>query len=219
MSRLQTRLWTSDSGVLLGGFLLVVLLIAYLWWPLALDYLAYVDWQGPWWLSLDWLLIGIFLIMTLTILAGADLRADVLIVFVGILGGLAIETWGTQTGLWFYYTGEQPPLWIIPAWPIASLSVDRITRALRRVTSPAMRLLPGESPRARSFEPEILFRAMYWVTFALFFALMMLFVFPTLRRSFTILAVMICLIAILTPTDHRYAVLTFAAGAGLGYFL
>jgi hypothetical protein len=122
--------WTKHSSILLGGFLLTIFLIVYLWWPLAEEVLSYIDWNGPWWLYMDWLLIGIFLFMSLTIISRADLRTDGLIVFVGVFGGLAIESWGTQTNLWHYYTAERPPLWIIPAWPIASLSIDRITRIL-----------------------------------------------------------------------------------------
>jgi len=30
-----------------------------------------------------------------------------------------------------YYTGEAPPLWILPAWPIANLAINRIVRFLR----------------------------------------------------------------------------------------
>jgi hypothetical protein len=123
-----TKIWTRDSSILLGGFFVTVFLIAYIWWPLAEEALAYIDWNGPWWLYMDWLLVGIFLFMSLTIISRADLKTDGLIVFVGIFGGLAIESWGTQTDLWHYYTAERPPLWIIPAWPIASLSIDRITR-------------------------------------------------------------------------------------------
>ena len=33
------------------------------------------------------------------------------------------------------------------------------------------------------------------------------------------MALLLVALLILTPTDHRYAVLTFLAGAGLGYFL
>ncbi len=120
--------WTKHSSILLGGFFLTIFLIVYIWWPLAEEVLSYIDWNGPWWLYMDWLLIGVFLFMSLTIISRADLRTDGLIVFVGVFGGLAIESWGTQTNLWHYYTAERPPLWIIPAWPIASLSIDRITR-------------------------------------------------------------------------------------------
>jgi hypothetical protein len=33
------------------------------------------------------------------------------------------------------------------------------------------------------------------------------------------LALLLCALLIATPTDHRLALLTFAVGAGLGYFL
>ncbi len=121
---------TRNSSILLGGFFVTIILILYIWWPLAEEVLSYVDWKGPWWLYMDWLLFGIFGFMSITIMARANLKTDVLIVFVGICGGLAIESWGTQTNLWHYYTAERPPLWIIPAWPIASLSIDRISRFL-----------------------------------------------------------------------------------------
>jgi hypothetical protein len=124
--------WTRSSYALLGGFLLIVFLIIYVWWPLAEEVLSNIDWGGEWWLYFDWLLVGIFLFMTLLIMSGADLRKDALIVFVGFVGGLVIEGWGTQTNLWFYFTAQRPPLWIIPAWPIASLSIDRLVRFLRK---------------------------------------------------------------------------------------
>src|SRR5512141_1565342 len=133
------KIWTRDSSILLGGFFVTIILIIYIWWPLAQEYLAYVDWNGQWWRYMDWLLLGIFGFMSLTIITRANLRTDLLIIFVGICGGLAIESWGTQTNLWHYYTAERPPLWIIPAWPIASLSIDRLTRflnfGLRRLPS------------------------------------------------------------------------------------
>ena len=129
-SNVRRRFWTRDSSILLGGFFVTVFLIIYIWWPLAEEYLAYVDWHGAWWLYMDWLLLGIFGFMSITIIANAELKRDALIVFVGICGGLAIESWGTQTNIWHYYTAERPPLWIIPAWPIASLSIDRIARFL-----------------------------------------------------------------------------------------
>jgi hypothetical protein len=196
--------WTRHSSVLLGGFLLTVLLIAYVWWPLAEEYLSYIDWEGPWWLYIDWLLIGIFLFMSLTIISKADMRRDARIVFVGLVGGLAIEAWGTQTNLWFYYTLERPPLWIIPAWPIASLSIDRLTHLLSH-------WLPKMQKRFYHFA--------YWLTFGFFYLLMLVFVFPTLDKSLTWLSLLLCAMIILSEKDHRKSWLIFMAGAGLGYFL
>lgn len=209
--------WSKHSTVLLGGFFLVIFLIVYIWWPLAEAALAYVDWRGPWWLYMDWLLLGIFLFMSLTIMARADLRTDALIVFVGTFGGLVIESWGTQTNLWFYYTAERPPLWIIPAWPIASLSIDRLTRLLNGGVSWLEAKISREDKENGAVSLSL--RLGYWLLFLGFYAYMVSFTAPTFDKSFTILALLLCGLLILTPTDHRLAVLTFAAGSGLGYFL
>jgi len=48
---------------------------------------------------------------------------------------------------------------------------------------------------------------------------MFVFVFPTFDKSYTKLALILCILIICTPKDYRFAFLTFAAGAGLGYFL
>jgi hypothetical protein len=205
-----TRIWTRDSSILLGGFLVTIFLIVYIWWPLAEEYLAYVDWNGPWWRYMDWLLLGIFGFMSITIIARANLKTDLLIIFVGVCGGLAIESWGTQTNLWFYYTEERPPLWIIPAWPIASLSIDRITRALSFFTAKVAKEREGFF---------FVFKILYWLTFASFLSLMVIFVAPTFDKSYTWLSLGLCILLVLTPTDHRFALLTFIAGSGLGYYL
>lgn len=209
--------WTRSSSVLLGGFFLICGLIVYVWWPLAQEALAYINWRGEWWLYMDWLLLGIFSFMSLTIIARADLRRDALIVFVGMLGGLVIESWGTQTNLWHYYTAERPPLWIIPAWPIASLSIDRITRALNW----GVNQLNTKELKGKNFETwmSIVFKYLYWFIFIGFFGLMLYFVAPTFGKSYTVMALMLVALLTLTPTNHRYAVLTFLAGAGLGYYL
>ena len=210
--------WTRDSSVLLGGFLVTIFLIVYIWWPLAEEYLAYIDWNGPWWLYMDWLLLGVFLFMFITIVARANLKTDILIVFVGICGGLAIESWGTQTNLWHYYTAERPPLWIIPAWPIASLSIDRITRLLSFLNTKITHL-PWRAAPGKNHEGDFLWKLLYWLTFIPFMILMIVFVAPTFDKSYTWLSLVLCILLIVTPTDYRSAFLTFVAGAGLGYFL
>ena len=213
--------WTRHSYYLLSGFVLLCGLIVYAWWPLAEELLHYIDWQGPWWLYFDWLLVVIWLVMSLLIMAGADLKVDAWIIFVGFIGGLVIESWGTQTEIWWYYTAERPPLWIIPAWPIASLSIDRLVRLLRRgnqVTSAEIKPQPEKFLLSERV-PAWLFKGIYWLVFPAFFALMIAYVWPTLDKSFTILSLILVAILIVTPTDHRLAVLTFAAGSALGYFL
>lgn len=212
LQRAWKQLWTRDSSILLGGFFITVILIVYIWWPLAQEYLKYVDWHGAWWRYMDWLLLGIFGFMSITIISRANLRTDLLIISVGICGGLAIESWGTQTNLWHYYTAERPPLWIIPAWPIASLSIDRITRILNWS-------LEQLSKHFRSTTLYSLLIILYWLIFASFLSLMVIFIAPTFDKSYTWLSLILCILLILAPADHRYALLTFIAGTGLGYFL
>lgn len=196
--------WTRHSYYLFSAFILICGLIVYVWWPLVEEYLSYIDGRFPWYYYVDWLLLGIFLFMSFTIMTRANLKVDGLIVFVGLLGGLVIESWGTQTNLWHYYTAERPPLWILPAWPIASLSIDRITRALNHVL-----------PKGHN----AVFQWLYGLTFGGFYLLMIWFVAPTFDKPYTIGALIICFLMILTPPDRRMAFLVFAAGAGLGYFL
>jgi hypothetical protein len=196
--------WTRASYVLFSSFLLLLFLIGYVWWPLLEEYLSYYNPQVSLWRQIDWLLIGNFLFMTLMIMANADIKADLPVIVIGLLGGLAIEGWGTQTSLWTYYTNERPPLWIIPAWPIASLAIDRLYRLIKLGTAKV---------------PEKIVNTFYWILFPAFLALMVVFIVPTLNMSLTILSLILCVFLVLTPVDHRAAVLIFIAGSGLGYFL
>ncbi len=206
--------WNKSSYTLLSLFMLTIFLLGYVWWPLAEEYLAYIPWEGEWWRYMDWLLINIFLFMSFMIMARADIRQDAKIVFVGLVGGLVIESWGTQTEIWTYYTNERPPLWIIPAWPIASLSIDRIVRIQRWMTEDRGRLTAAVGGRWSSFWPRL-----YWLTFLAYFALFIPYVAPTFDKSFTIIATALVAFFILTPTDYRIAALTFIAGSALGYYL
>lgn len=195
--------WTETSFSFLIGFMLIIFAIVYFWWPLAEDVLRQINWNGQWWAYFDWLLLGDFVVMTLLLMAGADMKRDSLIIFVGAAGGLVIESWGTQTHIWTYYTLERPPLWIIPAWPIASLAIDRIVRILNEVVPHGAKA----------------WKAAYWLVFPSFLALMLFFVWPTIDKAMTLAAIALCVMLIASPKDQRMMVLTFAAGAGLGYFL
>ncbi|NMC80378.1 MAG: hypothetical protein GYA59_13545 [Chloroflexi bacterium] len=200
----RTLRWTRASTYLMSAFIALLFLIGYIWWPLVVEYLATYDPQVSFWRQFDWLLLGNFLAMSLLIMANADLRRDWPVVAVGLAGGLVIESWGTQTQLWTYYTQERPPLWIIPAWPIASLSIDRLYRLLRRLTR---RL------------PQGVFTALHWLILPAFYGLLLFFVRNTFHQSLTRMALLLCAFLILTNRDRRAVVLTFIAGSGLGYFL
>jgi hypothetical protein len=208
---LTQPLFTRASYALLSGFILTLFLLGYFWWPLAEEYLALIDWQGTWWRQLDWLLITIFLVMTMLLMAKADIKADLPMILVGLGGGLVIESWGTQTELWSYYTLERPPLWIIPAWPIAGLSIERLARfgdwSWRRFWPVRWRL------------PSTAVWLLYALVFGGFYWLMAIFVQPTLDKPFTWLALALCALIILTPPSRRMALITFGMGVGLGYFL
>lgn len=130
-----------------------------------------------------------------------------------------IEAWGTQTNLWHCYTSERPPLWIVPAWPIARLSIDRISRAfdlwLHRLFARFHGAGIGASALARSMN----FNNRYWITVAGCMPFMLPFVAPTLDKPCTVFAILPCVLLIVSPTDYRRTVLVFAAGVTLGYFL
>jgi hypothetical protein len=196
--------WTRASYFIMSAFVATLVVIVIVWWPLVEANLAYLDRSRSLWVQIDWLLLGIFAAMSLLIMAGADLKRDAFVLLVGLAGGLAIEGWGTQTSLWAYFTRERPPLWIIPAWPIASLSIDRLVRCLQRLV-PTLR--------------DRVFIVLYWIIFPAFYVLMLAFAWHTLDKSLTVLALIACALLTATPTDYRLAVLTFIAGSGLGYFL
>src|SRR3989304_617714 len=124
--------WTRASYLLVSLLFASIVVIGIVWWPLLDDYVGSFDPRVAWWRQVDWLLLGVFGVMTVLIMARADVKRDLRTVAVGLMGGLVIESWGTQTGLWTYYTLERPPLWIIPAWPVASLAIDRLYRLLDR---------------------------------------------------------------------------------------
>lgn len=194
------------SAWLLGFLLLSALAVIGWEWPLVQRLLARAAARDqPWYRSVDWLLLGVFAFMTAAICRRPRPRADLAMLGIGACGGLIIESWGTQSELWRYFTGERPPLWIIPAWPIASLAIDRVTRALEH-----------HAPQAEH-------RRGYWLAYALLFGtfwLMLLdFVAPAWRLPSTLAVIAACGWLILRPLDPRRAVLTFCAGSALGYFL
>lgn len=180
----QELRWTRSSYTLLSGFFLILVLIVIVWWPLVVDYASTYDPQVSLWRQLDWLLLGIFAVMSLLIIAGADLKADAWIVAVDLVGGLTIESWGTQTRIWTYFTLERPPLWIVPVWPIASLAIERLVRLLHILIPP--------------IKPGIL-RGLYWLIFLSFFALMLAFVRHTLYKPFTWMALLTVSLFLLSP--------------------
>ncbi len=152
--------------------------------------------------GMDWLLAGIWLFMTATLCWGIEVRRDLLIVAVGFGGGLVIEAWGTQTELWRYFTAERPPIWILPAWPVAALTIDRLARALERV-------VPERAPTT----------AAYWLMVPAFVVVMARFVWPSVHLSWTQVVLVLMVGVTATGQTRRRDALLMVAGAGLGIFL
>lgn len=196
--------WSRTSTFLLSLMLSIIALVIIVWWPLVQDYIRYFNPEYPIWMQIDWLLVGIFLFMSVMITLGADIRNDALLVIVSFVGGFIIESWGTHTGLWSYYTGEKPPLWILPAWPIATLAIERMVRMLAQIAS-------------RISQKWV--KRLYLPIFLGFILYMLYFVFPTISLPYTMIAILGVIAVVVFPGDRRYVILTFIAGSLLGIFL
>lgn len=149
----------------------------------------------------DPLLWMIWAFMTAVLCWNIDPRRDLPRMAVGLLGGLIIEAWGTHTSLWTYYTSERPPLWIIPAWPVAAIAIDRMARAL--------------SYLCRSIKLEYL----WWFIWLGFLPLMIDFIWPTLGKWSSWGALLVVVSCIFIPSDRRLDVCLMLAGSSLGVFL
>lgn len=151
--------------------------------------------------GMDWLLAGIWLFMTAVLSWDVQPRRDLPLVVVAFLGGLVIEAWGTQTNLWRYFTDERPPIWILPAWPVAALAIDRIARVLDTLV------------------PRVRLDAVYWLGMPAFVAWMTAFLWPTISLSMSQVVVALMVVVTLTKQHTRREVVLFAAGTLLGIFL
>ena len=199
----QRLAYGRTSLVLLSLFAATLLITGYLRADLFLDYYRRV--------GVDWLLFGIFLFMGIVLLAGANLRRDFAFIVVATFGGLFIEGWGTQTQIWRYYTEfapyyetARPPWWIIPAWPISCLAINR----MYVFTDILLRNVPTRY-----------FTFAYWPIYAWFNIAMFQFYQHTLHLPFTWIVLLASIYFTLRVVDSRRTVLLFLAGSALGYFL
>jgi len=193
--RLLTLLerWGYDrrSFVVLGILAAVCSAVAVNWWELV--ELTF---------DIDWLLTGIWAFMGALLLHRVSPRRDLTLALVALVGGLLIEAWGTQTRLWTYFTRERPPLWILPAWPVAALAIDRLARVLDTRAGWLRRLGPA-----------------YWVVMPGFVVFMGAFIWPTADRPATWLVFALMAAVTLIGVRKERDLVLFIAGAGLGIFL
>ena len=167
---------------------------------------AFVFWQWGflivWDRGIDFLLVAIWMFMTWLLTWNIDAKRDLPLAFVAFLGGGVIEWWGTTTEIWHYFTHDRPPLWILPAWPIAALAVDRLTIFVDRKIPADMRL--GWA---------------YWTMIPMFVIGMSAFSWHTRHVLSTCTVIGLMVGVALSTTNIRRDVVLFLAGSGLGIFL
>jgi lysylphosphatidylglycerol synthetase-like protein (DUF2156 family) len=142
--------------------------------------------------------------MILLLAWGVRLRRDVILVFTAFCGGFLIEWWGTSTELWTYFTRERPPLWIIPAWPVAALATERLTRLLERGL-----------PRRGTWQ----WRLAQLAILGVFIVAMMRFMAPGWANGSSKLVLAIMLVVTVFSATARRDVALFVAGSALGWLL
>src|SRR3989304_6109785 len=92
----HARLGGARASSLVVSFLFAsIVVIGIVWWPLLDDYVGSFDPRLAWWRQVDWLLLGVFGLMTVLIMARADVKRDLRTGAVGLMGGLCIGGWGS----------------------------------------------------------------------------------------------------------------------------
>ena len=174
--------WTRDSSILLGIFV-TIFLILYIWWPLAEEVSIVCGLERRLVAYMDWLLFGIFGFMSITIIARANLKTDC-----SSSSSASAADWQLSYGAHKQTSGIITPQNVRPCGSsppgrLRILSIDRITRFLNWIDQKVTRESEGNS--------SFLFSFLYWITFASFLILMLVFVSPTFDKSFTWLALIL----------------------------
>lgn len=152
------------------------------------------------WEDADPLLWGCWIAMLLLVAPGAS-RRDVPLAFVGLAGGVLIESWGTRAGLWTYFTGEQPPAFILPAWPMAALASHRIAALFE----------------ARRSFATLVSAVPYWIGSLGFLGLLLGWTLPGISHPLTWLAWLGIVLTIVLGDDRRADLRLFLAGTLVGF--
>jgi len=193
MNRSLTHGYNRRSLVVMAVLFTAFAVVGTIWWKLLYLNRFVVD---------GWF-VAIWLFMIAILCWDPQPAKDLPLALVAMAGGLTIEWWGTHTGLWVYFTRERPPLWILVAWPVSTLAIDRIYRALDRFA-------PGGEAR---------WRLPYWIALPLFVAAMTRFAWPTIGSPIT--QGMVALMVVVTASGRtpRRDVVLLVAGSLLGVFL
>lgn len=76
---------------------------------------------------LAWLPLGLVLFL---LLYRSDYRSDLPLFIAGLALGYWGEWWGTTRGVWTYWNGATPPVYLPPLWGLGLITVFRLGRAL-----------------------------------------------------------------------------------------
>lgn len=152
----------------------------------------------------DALLVVCWVMMALLMAHRVDPARDVKLALVAFAGGALIESWGTRAGLWTYFSHEQPPLFILPAWPAAALATERIAQRVDLV--------------AKSL-PITRWRAIWIASMLGFVVLLAVWTAPGRGHPLSWIAAAFVAITLLTGSDRRLDLSRFVAGSLLGYLL
>ena len=134
------------------------------------------------------LFASILLLTAKALTLDADPVRDLLIVLPASCFGFLAELWGTHSGLWTYFTGERPPYWIIPAWSIGALVVERLSRRTDGLLGVPLARLNKD--------------ALYWAWVLLFYCVFISFLAAKLRAAQCLLPAALTA-AVLIPGGER----------------
>lgn len=158
---------------------------------------------------LDYLMLYNHLMMTFFLLRRPNVKIDLLTAMVAYIGGLYIESWGTQSQLWVYFTLERPPIWIVPSWIVLTISIDRFYEMLNHFF------------KKRDLISKQKWQIIYWLIVILFLFFMFRFVYSVLFQSLTLFSVTVTLFYLvfvaIYKKMYRESVLIFIAGSILGF--
>ncbi|MDD5657649.1 MAG: hypothetical protein PHF00_10405 [Elusimicrobia bacterium] len=159
--------------------------------------------EARWWgLGEMALFSGILAMTWCVLLVRADFARDALVAVLAAAAGWAAEAWGTRSGLWSYYTGEEPPLWIVPAWPLGALVVGRLGELASRRWPLGL--------RAR--------RLGYWLLAAFAFSMTAFFLRPELDSAKAVAALAAVAAALAVRPDYGRDFWLLAAGLASVFF-
>jgi hypothetical protein len=150
----------------------------------------------------DWLLWGSWGLMIALLCWDVRPKRDVALAVAGFALGLLAEWWGTVTELWTYFTLERPPAWILFAWPIATLAIDRVGRLFTTLTTRLPRI-----------------GVWYWTAMTMVFVAFAFWAAPAIREPASWVVAGVAVVTLLTSRTQARDVALLLGGTALGCLL